>query len=104
MRHPTHQSLVDVFDLALAQTAGGKGAERHGSAGTPFEAQPIVTIGKGLGSNHFELGQAIKKLYESARLFSLGRVNAARAELLGAINYVGAAHSLLEEPEQKPGE
>jgi hypothetical protein len=87
--------LRRVLDLALDQAASGKGRERHALAGQPFEEQPIVVIGEWLGSNHFELGQAVKKLRESARL----KPGPAKREILGSINYAAAAYLLLEQQE-----
>lgn len=87
-----YSELWRVLTLAAQQAAVGKGQERHARAGVPFEKQDIVTIGEALGSNHFELGQALKKTRESARLAP----TAAIRELLGAINYLAAAVLLLE--------
>jgi hypothetical protein len=87
-----YSELWRVLTLAAKQAAMGKGRERHGRAGVPFEQQDIVTIGEALGSNHFELGQALKKARESARLPPARAI----VELLGAINYLAAAVLLLE--------
>ena len=81
-----YQALHDILDAAVQQASSGKGKERHAS-GNAFTDQPIVTIGEQLGSNHFEIGQAIKKARESTRL----PPDRAEAELLGAINYLAAA-------------
>lgn len=89
------ERLRKVYAAAVEQTKSGKGADRHGS-GEAFEKQLIVTIGEHLGSNHFELGQAIKKLIESSRLAARGEVDKARSELLGALNYTAAAYLMLE--------
>lgn len=78
--------LASVLDEALAHAQSGKGHERHAS-GEPFEEQPILDICKKLESADFALGQAIKKLIESKRL----KAGHARAERLGAINYIVAA-------------
>jgi hypothetical protein len=91
----THASLRRVFDLAVAQTKDGKGADRHGN-GEAFERQPIVTINEVLGSNHGALFQVVKKANESARLAATGRKDMAKNELLGAMVYLGAAYLLLE--------
>lgn len=88
------ENLRNVFTAAVEQTKSGKGADRHGS-GEAFEDQLIVTIGKHLGSNHFELGQAVKKLIESARLAARGEKDKAKSELLGALNYTAAAYMML---------
>lgn len=88
-----YSELWRVLVLAGQQAAAGKGKERHAHAGVPFEEQDIVMIGKALGSNHFELGQALKKTRESARLSPARAIR----ELLGAINYLAAAVLLLEQ-------
>ncbi len=86
-----YDSLRGVLADAVHQASVGKGKERHAEDSEPFELQKIVEIGRRLGSNHFELGQAIKKGYESARM----KPGAARRELLGAINYLAAAILIL---------
>lgn len=88
----TYASLRGVLDAALAQASDGKGKERHAAAGERFEDQQIVQLGEWMGSNHFEIGQACKKAIESTRL----PADRARAELLGAINYLAAAVLVLE--------
>lgn len=85
---PGYELLAAVMDKALHQAALGKGAARHAQPGVPFEEQPLVQICQWLGSNHFALGQAIKKLRESARLPK----EQALADILGAINYAAAAY------------
>lgn len=87
-----YERLAAVLDEALGHASHGKGKERHADAG-PFEEQPTVTIGRWLESNHFALGQAIKKARESARL----EPARARHELLGAICYLAAAVIGLDE-------
>lgn len=82
-----YESLARVLQEALDQAAAGKGKERHANEGEAFEDQQIVQLGEWLGSNHFQLGQAAKKLLESARL----PPDRARREILGAINYAAAA-------------
>lgn len=81
-----YEQLAAVLDEALAQAQSGKGHTRH-ATGQPFHEQPIIGICDLLGSADFALGQAIKKLQESKRL-SNGH---AKAERLGAINYIVAA-------------
>lgn len=81
-----YEPLAKVLDEALAQAQSGKGKDRHAS-GQPFVEQPIVRICEMLGSPDFALGQAIKKLQESKRLATAH----ARAERLGAINYIVAS-------------
>jgi hypothetical protein len=86
-----YASLRRVLDLALAQASGGKGKERHAN-GLPFDCQPMLEIGRMVGVG-FCLGQAMKKAQESSRM----QPDAAKRELLGAINYLAGAYLLLEE-------
>lgn len=79
--------LKQVFDQALAQTQTGKGKARHNQRNEPFTDQQIVRFGDWMGTNHFQVGQAVKKAIESTKLPK----DRARAELLGAIVYLGAA-------------
>ena len=74
--------LERILKLALEQASEGKGSERHAN-GEDFEKQKICEISRRLGSNDYNLGQAVKKIYESKRLPK----ERAIAELLGAINY-----------------
>lgn len=85
---PGYGSLAGVLDDALQQAQGGKGLERHAGKGEAFEDQQIVQLGEWMGSSTvFAIGQACKKSIESTRLPD----DRARAELLGAINYLAAA-------------
>lgn len=88
-----YESLGLALGEAVAQASRGKGADRHAENGEPFSDQLIMSIPKRLGEGGecFCLGQALKKICESRRLAPAH----ARAELLGAINYVAAAWSLL---------
>ena len=88
-----YESLGLALGEAVAQASRGKGADRHAEKGEPFSDQLIMSIPKRLGEGGecFCLGQALKKICESRRLAPAP----ARAELLGAINYVAAAWSLL---------
>lgn len=86
--------LRRVLDLALEQASGGKGKERHAD-GKPFDQQPMLEIGRMVGVG-FCLGQAMKKAQESSRM----QPDAAKRELLGAINYLAGAYLLLEEKDQ----
>ena len=86
-----YQSLNRVLDLALDQSANGKGKERHAND-KPFDRQPMLEIGRMVGPG-FCLGQAIKKAQEASRM----EPDAAQRELLGAINYLAGAYLLLEE-------
>lgn len=82
----SYSSLQKVLDAALSQAKDGKGKERHATIGELFENQPICEIGRRVGPG-YQLGQAVKKIYESQRLPKEEAV----AELLGAINYLAAA-------------
>lgn len=88
-----YESLGLAIGEAVAQASRGKGADRHAEKGEPFSDQLIMSIPKRLGEGGecFCLGQALKKICESRRLAPAH----ARAELLGAINYLAAAWSLL---------
>lgn len=88
-----YESLGLALGEAVSQASRGKGAERHAESGEKFSGQLIMSIPKrlGLGGECFCLGQALKKICESRRLPQAR----ARAELLGAINYLAAAWSLL---------
>lgn len=88
-----YESLGLALGEAVAQASRGKGADRHAEKGEPFSDQLIMSIPKRLGDGGecFCLGQALKKICESRRLAPAP----ARAELLGAINYIAAAWSLL---------
>lgn len=88
-----YESLGLALGEAVAQAARGKGADRHAGKGEPFSDQLIMSIPRrlGPGGECFCLGQALKKICESRRL----PPDRARAELLGAINYVAAAWCLL---------
>ena len=85
-----YDCLRHVLALALEQANAGKGKERHAN-GKPFDRQPIMEIGRMVGSG-YPLGQAMKKAQESSRL----PPERAKAELLGAINYLAAAYMLLD--------
>ena len=88
-----YESLGLALGEAVAQASRGKGADRHAEKGEPFSGQLIMSIPKRLGDGGecFCLGQAAKKIFESRRLAPAP----ARAELLGAINCLAAAWSLL---------
>ena len=88
-----YESLGLALGEAVAQASRGKGADRHAEKGEPFSDQLIMSIPKrlGPGGECFCLGQALKKICESRRL----PPDRARAELLGAVNYLAAAWSLL---------
>lgn len=85
-----YDRLVVILNDALEQASTGKGHERH-DTGDAFEEQPIVKVQKWLGTNHFSIGQAVKKAIESTRLDA----DAAKREILGAIVYLAAAIEVL---------
>ena len=93
-----YDCLRNVYAAAVEQACGGKGRERHAS-GEPFTEQTIMqtTRSHGIG---FATGQAEKKGRESHRLVDLRGVGAAKAELLGAMNYLAAAYLRLDEMEE----
>ena len=84
-----YETLGEALAAAVEQAAVGKGASRHSYDGELFSDQLIFEIPRRLGAcgSGFLLGQAVKKIYESARL----EPERARAEILGAINYLAAA-------------
>ena len=88
-----YEALGLALGEAVAQASRGKGSERHAEKGEAFSDQLIMSIPKrlGPGGECFCLGQALKKICESRRL----PPDRARAEILGAINYLAAAWSLL---------
>ncbi len=91
--------LRSVLDAAYSQASSGKGRDRHAN-GKPFIDQPIMEIGRMVGMG-YQTGQAMKKAQEAGGMAKRGQYEAARAELLGAINYLAAAHILLVEIEGK---
>ena len=102
-RNPKYDSLEGILNQAYAQAAFGKGAERHANA-KAFDVQPMLEIGRMLGPAG-PLFQAMKKCQEAASFVEKSKVtlhtehnlNAAKAELLGAINYCAGAVLLIEE-------
>ena len=94
-----YEVLRHHLDLSFDQAARGKGKIRHAQHTQPFDEQPICSIGRMLGSYDFELGQAIKKIVEAKRIHKLNGPAQAKAELYGAINYLGAACVILDEME-----
>lgn len=95
-----YATLRAVLDLAYEQSSSGKGKNRHAN-GKSLLQQPIMEIGRMVGLG-YHLGQAMKKAQEASGMASRGEVSAAQAELLGAINYLAAAHILLGETEAAP--
>ena len=83
-----YDTLSEALGEAYAQAAEGKGFERH-SRGEDFEEQTMFKIQELLAEHpcgHLA-GQAIKKIVEAGRLVELKGVDAACAELDGAIVY-----------------
>lgn len=89
-----YEPLSEVFDLAIDQAAFGKGEERHGN-GLHFLDQPMIKIGAMTGPGG-PVFQAMKKAQEAIGMVDRGAFDAAQAELLGAINYLGGAHILIQ--------
>ena len=82
-----YNTLYKVLLSAYNQASNGKGKERHQlNDDEPFEKQKICEIARRL-STDYNLGQAVKKIYESKRLTDGRDI----AELYGAINYIAAA-------------
>lgn len=97
---PGYEPLARVLGLAYDQSAKGKGKERHANA-KPFLKQPIMEIGRMLGSTaDGEFYQVIKKAQEASNMVARGNAPAAKAELLGVIVYAAATYLLIEESEQ----
>jgi hypothetical protein len=92
---PDYAELTRALDAAIEQAAAGKGKERHAN-GKPFDRQPIMEIARMVGPG-YQIGQAMKKGQEAMGMHARGETGRARAELLGAINYMAAAWLLLEE-------
>ena len=99
-RHP----LADVFNDVLAQVTQGKGRERHGADAKgkelPFTEQPLMVLTRMVGEG-YPLGQAMKKLSETQRLWELRGKEAAYSELLGAIAYAASAALYIRESSSK---
>ena len=94
--NPKYDSLYKVLLSAYNQASNGKGKERHQlNDDEPFENQKICEIARRL-SIDYNLGQAVKKIYESKRLTDGRDI----AELYGAINYIAAAIIVKQEEKQ----
>ena len=93
--NPKYDSLYKVLLAAYNQASCGKGKERHQlNDEESFEDQKICEIARRL-SVDYNLGQAVKKIYESKRLTDGRDI----AELYGAINYIAAAIIVKQEDE-----
>lgn len=98
-----YASLAGILDGALEQASSGKGAERHAN-NQPFENQPIMQItrlldGHPVGALAY---QAIKKIIEAGRLYTIHGPAAAVKETMGAINYAAAMAIRLREMGEAP--
>ena len=91
-----YQPLFAVLVEALEQAQNGKGKERHANS-LPFVQQPMQTISDSLNGIDGMLFQAAKKAGEAKGL----RYDAARRELLGAINYLAGAVIWLDRHESR---
>lgn len=89
-----YESLAAVLTAALDHAAVGKGHDRHAN-GRPFAEQPMQKITRMVGLG-FPLGQAMKKAQEAGGMADRGEHDAARSELLGAVNYLAGAVMWLE--------
>jgi len=89
---PPYAPLRRVLDLALEQASSGKGAQRHAN-GQPFGKQPMMEISRMIGGPAGCFYQAMKKTQEASRM----EPEAAKREILGAINYLAGAYLLIDE-------
>lgn len=92
---PSYASLRLVLDAALAQAKDGKGKDRHATE-ADFDHQPSMRRARicGLGG---PIQQVLKKAEECLGMAARGEHAAAKAELLGAINYAAMAYLLIDE-------
>ena len=92
--HP-YFPLAQVFEAAFNQASAGKGNERHAYSNVErYSDQLICEMDRRLhGNADGPRYQAVKKIYESARMDP----DRAIKELLGAINYTAAAVIILKE-------
>ena len=87
-----YQPLARALAAAYAQSAHGKGKERHANS-KPFDEQPIMEIVRLFGQAGIvgHAYQIIKKAQEAGNMALRGNTDAARAEFLGVIVYAAAA-------------
>lgn len=85
-----YKELSGVFNKALEQASYGKGKERHAN-NLPFEKQRMQTLTDAFGLG-FTLGQAAKKCAEAKGMAARDDLQAAKFELLGALNYIAGAY------------
>lgn len=88
--------LRAVFELAVEQASTGKGAERHGN-GLNFVDQPMLQISRMLRTPAGCLYQVMKKAQEAQGMLNNGNPEAAKREILGAINYLAGAYLIIDE-------
>lgn len=81
--------IVKVAMKALEQVEQGKGKERHGQDGAPFENQPIFQITEMTGPRG-PFYQVIKKAHEAVSGYENGTLNPEKVydELIGAVVYM----------------
>lgn len=111
-----YAQLHHVLWAAECQAREGKGKERHAGEGEPFEKQIICEVARpGRAGIGYVIGQAVKKGYEARRMVLRAQacvgenhteydaawakelIGSARAEILGAINYLAAAYIVASE-------
>lgn len=92
-----YEPLAAVLQDALDQAQSGKGQSRHAGDGEPFMDQQIMEISRRQGNVSGTGFQAHKKLYEAEGMLARGEYDAARREILGAINYAAACVLRIDE-------
>lgn len=92
---PGYESLRSALEMAYAQSALGKGKERHAN-GKPFDRQPIMEIARmvGLAGQTYQI---CKKAQEATTMDYNGQHERAIAELCGVMVYAAAGITLLNE-------
>jgi hypothetical protein len=93
---PGYEALSKELAEAFAQSAHGKGRQRHNPNGRPFDRQPILELARMYGPG-FSAGQAAKKAQEALGMAMRGEREKAIHELHGAIVYLAATASVLRE-------
>jgi hypothetical protein len=99
-----YSRLQEFFDRSLSQASKGKGKERHARDDEKFEEQ-LMCAAQRILVDHPCGGlayQVIKKTVESGRLLKERGIEAARAELSGAANYLGGMDIIYSEQEEDP--
>lgn len=98
-----YEELERILKLAFAQSATGKGRERHAFSPTgifmPWHEQPILANARQIGPGGPAM-QVMKKAGESVTMAGNKNLAGAKAEALGAIVYAAALYKLYEEMEQ----